>query len=99
MIEINLLPGARRSKAAARQSVNFGEMLKGLSGKFKDKFLIGTVAAVAVAVLVVGGLYSTQAYRGQELTTRHDNAVRDSTRYANFLKDRYKAEAVRDTLL
>ena len=99
MIEINLLPGARRSKAAAKQSVNVGEMLKGLSGKFKDKFLIGAVVAVAVAVLVIGGLYSTQAYQEQALTTRRDKAVRDSTRYANFLKDRYKAEAERDTLL
>jgi Tfp pilus assembly protein PilN len=99
MIEINLLPGARRSKAAARQSVNFGQMMAGLSGKFKDKFLIGTVAAVVVAVGAVAGLYVVQAHAETVLTEAHDQAVRDSTHYANFLKDRYKAEAVRDTLL
>jgi Tfp pilus assembly protein PilN len=99
MIEINLLPGARRSKAAARQSLNFGAMMAGLPGKFKDKFLIGTVAAVVVAIGAVGVLFLLQTRKEAELTARHESAVRDSTKYANFLKDRYKAEAVRDTLL
>ncbi len=33
------------------------------------------------------------------LDKHRDEAVHDSTHYANFLKDRYHAEAVRDTLL
>jgi Tfp pilus assembly protein PilN len=99
MIEINLLPGARRSKAAARQSVDFGALVKSFSGKFKDKFAIGTAAAVVIAVVAVGGLFLEQQRKETQLTERQEKAVRDSTKYANFLKDRYKAEAVRDTLL
>ncbi|HXT18467.1 MAG TPA: PilN domain-containing protein [Gemmatimonadaceae bacterium] len=99
MIEINLLPGARRSKSAARQPINFGELAAGVSGRLKDKVLIGTIAAVVVALAAVGYLYWSQTRQEETLTARHEKAVRDSTRYANFLKDRYKSEAVRDTLL
>ena len=55
---------------------------------------------MVVGVGAVGGAVSRcrRANRAP-LATRQDKAVRDSTRYANFLKDRYHAEAVRDTLL
>jgi Tfp pilus assembly protein PilN len=99
MIEINLLPGARRSKAAARQSVDFGALVRNLSGKFKDKFAIGAAVAVVVAFGTVGVLFLSQQRKETQLTERQEKAVRDSTKYANYLKDRYRAEAVRDTLL
>lgn len=99
MIEINLLPGAGKKTATRRQSVDFGALIASLSGRMKDKFLIGAVAAVVVSVLTVGALYLLQMRQDTELTTHRDKAVQDSTRYANFLKDRYRAQAVRDTLL
>jgi Tfp pilus assembly protein PilN len=99
MIEINLLPGGRKKKASTREPINFKAMFTGLSGKVQDKFLVGTVAAVVIAVGAVGYLYWSQGRHETELTARQEKAVRDSTRYANFLKDRYKSEAVRDTLL
>jgi Tfp pilus assembly protein PilN len=70
-----------------------------LSGRLRDKFLIGTVAASIIALAAVGVLYTTQTAKEAELTERRDVALRDSARYATFLKDRYRAEATRDSLL
>ncbi|HVX40060.1 MAG TPA: PilN domain-containing protein [Gemmatimonadaceae bacterium] len=99
MIEINLLPGAGNKKASRRQGVDFGALTAGLSGRFKDKFLVGAVVAVVVALGAVGYLYESQERLASSLDDRVGKATSDSTRYANFLKARYKAEAVRDTLL
>jgi Tfp pilus assembly protein PilN len=99
MIEINLLPGARRKKSSARQPLDFKAMTAGLSGRFKDKWLIFAVVGAIVGAGAGGGLYWTQQKREETLNARKDKAIADSTKYANFLKDRYKSEAIRDTLL
>jgi Tfp pilus assembly protein PilN len=99
MIEINLLPGAGRKKGGGRQAVDFGAMMSGMSGGIRDKFMIAAVVCVVVGAGAVGALYVLQGRRETALDARQEQAVRDSTRYANFLKDRYRSEAVRDTLL
>ena len=99
MIEINLLPGAGRKKAASRQSVDFGTIAAGVSGRLRDKFMIAAVASVVVSAGVVGALYTMQGRQEETLAEHRVKALADSTRYANFLKDRYRAEATRDTLL
>jgi Tfp pilus assembly protein PilN len=99
MIEINLNPTAGKKKSPRRQAIDFGAIASGATGKLRDKFMIGAVAAVITGGGAVAGLYTTQTARAAELTDRKERAVRDSTRYATFLKDRYRAESVRDTLL
>jgi Tfp pilus assembly protein PilN len=99
MIEINLHPSVGKKKATRRTTVDLGALASGASSRFRDKFLIGSIVAVVAAAGAVGGLYTQQMARDAELTERKDRSVRDSTRYATFLKDRYRAEAVRDTLL
>lgn len=100
MIEINLLPGAGKKKASrGGGGVDFSSMVAGLSSRTKDKFLIGSVAVIVLAVAALGFLYVTQNRRDTTLQARADKAVRDSTRYARVVRDRLKAEAVRDTLL
>jgi Tfp pilus assembly protein PilN len=99
MIEINLLPGAGKKKAARGQAFDIKALGAGISGRFRDKFLIGAVLGVVVSMAAVGYLYTSQGAKEEALSTHRDASIRDSTRYANFLKDRYKAEAVRDTLL
>jgi Tfp pilus assembly protein PilN len=99
MIEINLLPGARSKKAARRPTVSFGSFASGLSGRLSDKFMIAAVVGVVLSVGATAFLYMSQQRRDADLQARIEKAVVDSTRYANFLKDRYHAEAVRDTLL
>ena len=100
MIEINLNPAAgKKKKASAGKSLNIGALAGGFSGKLRDKFLIGTIVAVVSGGAALGVLYTTQTARAESLTDRRERAVKDSTRYATFLKDRYRAESVRDTLL
>jgi Tfp pilus assembly protein PilN len=99
MIEINLLPGAGKKRAARRKAVDFGAMAAGMSGRLRDKFLIAAVVGVVISVGATAVLYMTQTSKDAALTERTDVAVRDSARYATFLKDRYRAEAARDTLL
>jgi len=99
MIEINLLPGAGKKKAGGRQSVSVGAVVAGISGRVRDKYMIAAVVSVVVAAGVVGAMYMLQGKRETALNARQEKAVRDSTRYANFLRDRYRSEAVRDTLL
>jgi Tfp pilus assembly protein PilN len=98
MIQINLLPGAKKS-GAGRQSINFAALASGLSGRFRDKFLVGAVAGVVIGVGATAVLYFTQARRETALDTHLEQAQHDSTRYANLLTERYRSEAVRDTLL
>jgi Tfp pilus assembly protein PilN len=99
MIEINLLPGARKKKAARGQAVDFGAMAASMSGRMRDKFMIAAITGVVVGAAAVAFMYLSQNAKAATLDARKDTAVRDSTRYANFLKDRYKSEAIRDTLL
>jgi Tfp pilus assembly protein PilN len=99
MIEINLLPGARRAKSTARQPIELKSIAAGLSGRFRDRYLVGSIAVTVVAALVGGVLYLTQTRTEAKLEARREQATADSTRYANFLTARAHAEAVRDTLL
>ena len=99
MIQINLLPGTRRATGGRRQAVSVAALSAGLSGRLRDKFMVAAVVGVIVALGAVATLYLTQGREETALSARLDNAVRDSARYANFLTDRYHAEAVRDTLL
>lgn len=99
MIEINLLPGSGKKKAARRQGVDFGAMAAKVSGRVRDKFMIGAVVAVIGSAGAVGLLYFMQSTKESELTEQVDQAVHDSTRYALVLRDRYHSEATRDSLL
>jgi Tfp pilus assembly protein PilN len=99
MIEINLLPSAGKKKATSRKGIDFAAIASGASNRFRDKFLIGTMIAVVAGAGAVGGLYTMQTAREADLAERKDRGIRDSTRYATFLKDRYRAQSIRDTLL
>src|SRR5687767_14807831 len=98
MIEINLLPGARKTKGRAA-GMDFGAAAQGFVARVKDPYLIGAVAASIVAVLAIGFLFLTQSARAAELEEREQKAVADSTRYAAVLKEKARAEAQRDTVV
>jgi Tfp pilus assembly protein PilN len=99
MIEINLLPGARRSKSAGRQPIEFKALAAGMSTGFRDRYLIVTGALTAAAIVAGAALFLLQTNKTKTLADRQERAVADSARYANFLKERARSEAVRDTLL
>jgi Tfp pilus assembly protein PilN len=101
MIEINLLPGAKRSKKAAGggKSIDIGALFAGFSSHFKDKWLGAAIGTGAVAVAVIAFLFVTQRTRQAGLTSKQEKAVADSTRYAAVLLDRMRVQARRDSAL
>ena len=100
MIEINLLPGARRkSRRGGGTRVDIGASIAAMRERIREPWLIGAVVVTALAVAVVGVMYTTQASRASKIDDALQKAVQDSTRYASVLKERERAEAKRDTVL
>jgi Tfp pilus assembly protein PilN len=99
MIEINLLPGTRKTKRSRSTKVDFAAMFAGLATKVRDPWLVGAIASVIVAVLAVGGLWLYQNRRVASLTERETTAVQDSTRYASVIAQRNAAMAQRDSVI
>jgi Tfp pilus assembly protein PilN len=99
MIEINLLPGARKSKRSRSTSVDFGAFFGDFSSRIRDPYLIGAIASVLIAALAVGGLYLRQSSRIKQLGEREQQAVQDSTRYTAVIAQRSAAEASRDSVV
>src|SRR5688572_6262034 len=101
MIEVNLLPGAKRSKksASAGPSINFAAIGAAISARFKDKWLGAAIASAAVAIAAIAFLFVTQRTRQAGLKDAETKAVADSTRYAAVLLDRMRLQARRDSAL
>ena len=102
MIEINLIPGTgKKSKkgGGGGAKLNLGASLGNLKAKVRDPYMLGAIGSAVVAILVTGGLYTTQESRSARLEDELQKAVQDSTRYASVLREREKAEAKRDTVL
>jgi Tfp pilus assembly protein PilN len=98
LIQINLLPDARKSRGATG-GLSFGASFGALAANIRDPWLIGAAASVAIAVAVVGVLFTTQSARAGEVEVRLEKAVRDSTRYAKVLDVRRKLTAERDSVM
>ncbi len=98
MIEINLLPGARKKTRSRGPSFNIGDVLKDLQSRVRDPWMISAVAGVVVGLAAIGGMWTLQSRRESSLTEREQKAVQDSTRYASVIAERAKAEAQRDSV-
>lgn len=103
MIEINLLPGGAGKKKSRSggggPKVDLRSTFAGLAGNIRDPYLIAAVASLVVGGAVVGGMYVTQQRRETSVAAAEEQAVADSTRFANYTKQRRRAEATRDTVL
>ena len=97
MLEINLLPGAKKS-ARGGNSVSVAGFVGGVSERVRDPWLIGAAASVIVAVATVGVLFTSQQAAASELSGKLESAVRDSSRYAKVLDARRKLTAERDSV-
>ncbi|MDQ6610809.1 MAG: PilN domain-containing protein [Gemmatimonadota bacterium] len=98
MIEINLLPGAKKPVKGGAGKLNVGAAFRGLGDKIKDPWLIGAVGTVVIATAVVGTLFSAQQARADTLDGKIAQAVADSTRYTTVLAARRKVTAERDSV-
>lgn len=100
MIEINLLPGARKkSKSSRSASLNLGAVFADLAARFKDPWLGVAVVGVVIGLGVSGALFALQRRAQSTLDEQQRIAVQDSTRYAAVLAERAAAEAQRDAIL
>ena len=100
MIHINLLPGSgKKSRSKGSSLPSIGSLMSGFAEKVKDPFLIGAAAAVLVSLTSVGALYGWQTARERTLVDREQRAVQDSTKFAQILRDKAKAESQRDSVL
>jgi Tfp pilus assembly protein PilN len=101
MIEINLLPGAKKSKkggGGGLSGLKLGPALSGLGGSLKDPFLFIAVGGLAIGLAGTGYQHLSLQSRDGALTARVQTAEQDSTRYAAILKERAAVEAQRDSM-
>jgi Tfp pilus assembly protein PilN len=95
MININLLPGAKKSSAGTKFDFS---ALGSLRDQIRDPWMLGASAMVVVSIAAVGLLFTGQQASAAELTERLDRAQRDSTRYSSVLSARHKILAERDSV-
>jgi Tfp pilus assembly protein PilN len=99
MIEINLLPGARKkARKGSGGGVDFKAIAADIAARIKDPYLVGTVAAYIVAIAAVGFLYTSQNTREKELTARKEKALSDSANYAKVIAEQATAKAQADSV-
>jgi Tfp pilus assembly protein PilN len=100
MLEVNLLPGGARKKAAAAgPSIDFNALFAGIKGQMGDLWKVGSIAAIVIAVGAGGYLYWAQGHYRAVAEDRVAKAQEDSARYAKVVAQRNAAQAKRDTLL
>jgi Tfp pilus assembly protein PilN len=97
MIEINLLPSAKRKrgKGAGFKLPNVAAMLAAV----KDPWLVGAVAAWALVLAIGVPLYLRRGAQVRSLEPKVEVAKRDSIRFRGILLRRHQLEARRDTVL
>jgi Tfp pilus assembly protein PilN len=100
IIEVNLLPGAKKSKrGGGGKSVDFAALGAAISSKVQDKWLASAVACGLLAAVAMGMMYWTQRQRESTLKADEAKAVADSIQFASVLRDRMEAQAKRDSAL
>jgi Tfp pilus assembly protein PilN len=98
MIEINLLPGKKKSAKGGGAGIQLPDF-KALIAQVKDPWLLGAVAAW---VLVGGGgalLFITDRARMASAESRLERAQTEERRYQIVIAQKRQAERVRDSLL
>jgi Tfp pilus assembly protein PilN len=100
MIEINLKPGAKRSAAKrgpafAGLKSQFAELTSGV----KDPWAIAAGVACVVVALGLGGLFLRTSSQRAALEPQIEEARAEQARYQGFLREKRRAEAVRDSIL
>jgi len=98
MITVNLRPGQKRKAAGggARQVV---DRLKGLGAKVKDPWLVGSVAACIGVGAFLGWSIITNNAKFDDVGRRLEQARDEQKRFDNLLRQKHRAELIRDSLL
>ena len=95
MIEVNLLPGAKRR---SRKSIGGGASFKAIKLPDFDRWLVFIVAAWIVGLGGLAWLFLGTRAQASELSDQIETAVADSTRYATTIEQTNELRARRDTI-
>lgn len=98
MIQINLLPGARRKRGGARGGIKLPNVAA-LLAAIKEPWLVAAVAAWVLVLAVGGPLYAHLKGQVDALEPKLEAAKRDSVRLQGILNRRHQLETRRDSLL
>lgn len=98
MIEINLLPGARKPARTGGGAGGIGAAISGFGSQIKDGFLIFGVVGLVLGAGAVGFLWMKSASTESALNERLRQAVQDSTRNAGVVRELRAARARLDSV-
>jgi len=98
LIEINLLPGAKRKRGGAGLKLALPDM-KALLGSVKDPWLIACILAWVLALGVVTPLWMKGRGQVAALGPRLEAAQREQRRYAALVARKTQFERARDSLI
>ena len=99
MIEINLLPGKKKKKAAGAGFKLSLPDFKGLLTTIKDPWLIAAIVAWAIAIGVGGGLFVWDSARSVSASSRLDAVKAEKRRFDVVIAQKRNAEKIRDSLV
>jgi Tfp pilus assembly protein PilN len=91
MIQINLLPGARKPVRSASKGFNVGALFSGAATQIRDPFLIVALVGLVIGAGATAYQHLTLSSAGTELEERRERAVADSGRYALVIAERERA--------
>ncbi|HXV85145.1 MAG TPA: PilN domain-containing protein [Gemmatimonadales bacterium] len=97
MIEINLLPGPKKKRAAAAgfQMPDFAALLT----KVKDPLLIGAAGAWVVVLVAVGLIFTIESRRVAALREEQSRVEAEARRFQALIAQKRREERLRDSLL
>lgn len=98
MITVNLRPGQKR-KAAGGGSRQFLERFRAFGAKVKDPLLVGAAAACIGVALWLGWSFISTNSKFNALGPQLEQARDEQKRFDNLLRQKRRAEAIRDSLL
>lgn len=99
MIEINLIPGGRKTKRSGGSSVDFRAMWGNLRQRIRDPWLATAVVGSVIGLGATGFMYWSTSRRAATLVEQEQTAVQDSTRYASVLREMNTAQSQRDSVV
>lgn len=98
MIEINLLPGAKKKRGGGRVGFQMPDV-KAVMASVKDPWLIACIAGWVLVVAAIALLYLPRRAQVSALDPKLKAAERDARRLQQVLRTKAEAEAKRDSLI
>jgi Tfp pilus assembly protein PilN len=98
MITVNLRPGQKR-KGTSAGFKDVGDRAKGLFAKVKDPFLVGSVAVCLGVAAWLGLSFVAANAKLNDLGPRLEQARDEYKRFDGLLRQKRRAEMIRDSLL